>query len=108
VAKFDHAKGPDLRVIDMAIQRIEARRSHYSCFAIRDALRVLHGDPAAEVYWTPLYRRQFTRFCWAHLPRLRTNRWWNDCRGAHVDDRTYALKAFKQACIAAGEEKQHG
>ena len=92
----DHTKGPDLRVIDRAIERIKSGKDRCTVIALYGVLRELGGAEHRGTYST-----QYGRFSW----RNGKPRWWNSPH-LHTRARIAALKAFRQACIDSAKEKK--
>lgn len=104
--KHNHRYGPDLAVIDAAIQCTENGYTEFTCFAISRSLLALHGEHD-YLNWLSKYRSQYRAFCMANALQLHTARWWDK---SHTTGRKKwriaALKAFRQACIDAHESKK--
>jgi len=93
----DHAKGPDLRVIDRAIERIKRRDNTFTCFALMNSFFDLYPDSDDS----QLYQKQYQEFA----GRKVTPKWWNSPL-PHIRARVAALKEFRQMCIDAAKENK--
>ena len=89
---------PDLRVIDMAIERIRFDANHHSCAALAFGLGDLgcYSRSLAEEY-----KRQYKLWTFKNGGRPK---WWNSGR-PYKRARIAALKSFRQACIDAASKQ---
>ncbi len=100
--KYTFPARPDLRVIDLAIERIASDVNHFSCFALAMAENSRCEGIAPEANRDNLYVAQYTTFIYkrngGNFPG-----WWNSgntCKEQRIE----ALKAFRRACVKAGKK----